>query len=154
QLTFQNCQTCHTTALSKGANTPIAATLWQTGLFHAKVASQPTACVACHSVSLPATNVSTQSSVTYTLPLGGTSTNAAQWMNHGSSFVTGKDCFVCHAADAKASGSAWSKSDSFHGSVTNATTCKECHGLTNGGGSVAGTNNNLPVGLTNSNTVT
>src|SRR5262249_8528465 len=154
QLTFQNCQTCHTGALAKGATTPIASTLWQGGVFHPKLASQPTACVTCHAVSLPAANVSTQSSVTYTPALGGTSTNGAQWMNHGSSYVTGKECFVCHAADAKTSGSAWAKSDSFHKQVSNTTTCKECHGLTNGGGSVVGTNNNLPVGLTNSNMVT
>src|SRR5437868_778976 len=73
---------------------------------------------------------------------------------HGSSSVVGKDCFVCHAADAQTSGSAWSKSDSFHGAVSNPGSCRECHGLTNGGGATAGTNNNLPVGLTNSSTVT
>ncbi len=154
QVTFQNCQTCHTAALSKSANTPITSALWQGGLFHPALASQPAACVTCHAVSLPPSNAPTQSSVTYSLPLGGTSTNTVQWMNHGSSTVAGKDCVVCHAADAKTSGSAWSKSDSFHGHLANAVSCKECHGLTNGGGSVAGTNNNLPVGLTNSNTVT
>jgi hypothetical protein len=154
QLTFQNCQVCHATALSKSANTPIASTLWQPGLFHPTLASQPSACLVCHAVSEPASNAPTQSSVTYNLTLGGTSTNTAQWMNHGSSSVTGKDCVVCHAADAKTSGSAWSKSVSFHPQVSNPSSCKECHGLTNGGGSVAGTNNNLPVGLTNSSTVT
>ncbi len=90
----------------------------------------------------------------YNLTMGGTSTNAAQWMNHGSGSLAGKDCFACHAADAKQSGSAWSKSDSFHGAVSSPSSCSECHGLSNGGGSVAGTNNNLPVGLTNSSTVT
>ena len=154
QITFQNCQTCHTGALAKGKNTPIAATLWQTGAFHASLASQPSACVACHVVSEPAANASTRSSLVYNLTMGGTSTNMAQWMNHGSNSVAGKDCFVCHAADAKTSGSAWSKSDSFHGAVSSPSSCRECHGLTNGGGSVAGTNNNLPVGLTNSSTVT
>jgi len=153
QLTFQNCQTCHTTALSNSAKTPASA-LWQTGVFHASLPSQPSACLDCHAVSKPAANASTQSGVVYNLTLGATSTNTAQWMNHGSSSVVGKDCFVCHAADAQTSGSAWSKSDSFHGAVSNPGSCRECHGLTNGGGSVAGTNNNLPVGLTNSSTVT
>src|SRR6267142_1423201 len=154
QLSFQNCQVCHTAALSKSANTPIVSTLWQPALFHPSLASQPTACVVCHAVSTPAANAPTQSSVTYNMNLGSTSTNTVQWMNHGSNSVVGKDCVVCHAADAKTSGSAWSKSDSFHGHVSNAVSCKECHGLANGGGSVAGTNNNLPVGITNSNTVT
>src|SRR5437870_6718292 len=154
QITFQNCQTCHAGALAKGKNTPIAATLWQTGAFHASLASQPSACVACHLVSEPAANAPTQSSVVYNLTMGGTSTNMAQWMNHGSGSLAGKDCFACHAADAKRSGSAWSKSDSFHGAVSSPSSCRECHGLTNGGGSVVGTNNNLPVGLTNSSTVT
>jgi len=155
QLTFQNCQICHATALSKSANTPAASTLWQAGVFHPSLgASQPSVCLACHAVSEPAANASTQSSVAYNLTVGGTSTNTAQWMNHGSGSVAGKDCFACHAADAKTSGSAWSKSDSFHGPVSSPSSCRECHGLTNGGGSVAGTNNNLPVGLTNSSTVT
>jgi hypothetical protein len=153
QLTFQNCQTCHTTALSNSTKTPVS-TLWQTGAFHPSLPSQPSACLDCHAVSEPAANASTQSSVTYNLPLGGTSSNTAQWMNHGSASVAGKDCFACHAADAKTSGSAWSKSDSFHGPVSSPSSCRECHGLTNGGGSVAGTNNNLPVGLTNSSTLT
>ena len=154
QLTFQNCQLCHATALSRGTSTPDVSTLWQTGAFHASLGSQPGACLTCHAISEPAANASTQSSLNYNLPRGGTSTNAAQWMNHGSGSVTGKDCVTCHAADAKASGAAWSKSDSFHGVVSNPGSCKECHGLTNGGGSTAGTNNNLPVGLTNSSTVT
>jgi len=154
QLTFQSCQVCHATALSKSADTPVASTLWQTGVFHPSLASQPSACLACHAVSEPAANASTQSSVAYNLTAGGTSTNTAQWMNHGSASMAGKDCFACHAADAKTSGSAWSKSASFHGPVSSANSCRECHGLTNGGGAVAGTNNNLPVGLTNSSTVT
>src|SRR6266851_2973197 len=154
QLTFQNCQVCHASALSKSANTPVASTLWQTAVFHASLASQPSACLACHAISEPAANAPTQSSVAYNLTMGGTSTNTAQWMNHGSGSLAGKDCFACHAADAKISGSAWSKSDSFHGPVSSPSSCRECHGLTNGGGSVAGTNNNLPVGLTNSSTVT
>jgi len=155
QITFQTCQTCHTTALSKAANTPMAATLWQTGAYHSSIATtQPKACLDCHTLTRPAANVSTQSSLTYTLAMGSTTTNQAQWMNHGSSSVAGKDCAVCHAADAKQSGSAWSKADKFHGPVASVATCKECHGLTNGGGSVAGTKNNLPAGLTNSTKLT
>src|SRR6266850_1347930 len=154
QLIFQNCQVCHATALSNGGATPVASTLWQTGAFHPSLASQPSACLDCHAISEPAANASTPSSVVYNLALGATSTNTAQWMNHGSSSVAGKDCFACHAADAKTSGSAWSKSDSFHAAVSNPGSCRECHGLTNGGGSVAGTNNNLPAGLTNSSTLT
>src|SRR5262249_43377335 len=66
----------------------------------------------------------------------------------------GKDCAVCHSRDAVRSGSAWNKATKFHGTVANVTTCRECHGLTNGRGTVVGTNNNLPVGLTNSSVVT
>ena len=154
QLKFQNCRSCHTTALSNGAVTPISAALWRPGAFHAGVGTQPLACNDCHTISEPAAGASTRSSVTYNLALGGTSSNAAQWMNHGSPSVVGKDCATCHQADAVASGAAWSKSDSFHKAVASPASCRECHGLTNGGGSVAGTNNNLPAGLTNSTTVT
>jgi Cytochrome c7 and related cytochrome c len=154
QLTFQTCQTCHPSAFAKGSSTPIAATLWQTGAFHGSVATQPSACIDCHSVSEPAAGAATQSAISYTLSSGGTSSNTGQWMNHGSGQVGGKDCVACHAADAKATGSAWSKADSFHAIVTKASTCQECHGLTNGGGSVAGTKNNLPSGLTSSTMAT
>jgi hypothetical protein len=75
-------------------------------------------------------------------------------MSHTSAQVTGLDCVKCHAADAKTSGSAWSKTDSFHKAITSPTTCRECHGLTNGGGSTPGTNNNMPSGLTSSSTLT
>jgi len=154
QITFQSCQTCHGTALSKARNTPIASTLWQVGAYHPALATQPRACVDCHAITKPAANASTQSSWSYTLAMGGTSTNQAQWMNHGSSSVAGKDCVVCHASDAKTSGSAWSNADYFHAAVSTPVSCKECHGLTNGGGSVAGTKNNLPAGLTNSTMLT
>ncbi len=152
QITFQGCQTCHATALSKAKNTPIASTLWSGGAYHASLASQPLACLDCHAITKPA--ASTQSSWMYTLAMGSTTTNQAQWMNHASSSVAGKDCVVCHASDAKASGSAWSKADYFHTAVTAPATCKECHGLTNGNGSVAGTKNNLPAGLTSSSMLT
>ncbi len=65
---------------------------------------------------------------------GGTSTNGAQWMNHGSSLVAGKDCAACHLADAQPTGSVWSRSISLHSAAPLARTCQECHGLVNGGG--------------------
>jgi hypothetical protein len=92
--------------------------------------------------------------VTYALKAGATSTNAAQWMNHGSGLVAGKDCAVCHFNDAQAMGSAWSQSTSLHGSAPLARTCQECHGLVNGGGGTSGAKNNLPAGLTNSTVTT
>jgi hypothetical protein len=118
------------------------------------VAPQPTGCIDCHLVSQPAPNVPTQSTVTYALKAGATSTNAAQWMNHGSGLVAGKDCAVCHFNDAQAMGSAWSQSTSLHGSAPLARTCQECHGLVNGGGGTSGAKNNLPAGLTNSTVTT
>jgi hypothetical protein len=88
------------------------------------------------------------------LALGATASNQAQWMNHTSSTLAGLDCVGCHASDATKPVSAWSKQTKFHGTVTSVTTCKECHGLSNGLGSTVGTNNNLPSGLTSSSVVT
>jgi hypothetical protein len=156
QLTFQNCETCHVAALGNASTTPAAATLFKGGAFHASLTTQPAKCNDCHGVSEPKANASTQSSQSYTLSAGMTSTNQGQWMNHGAATVTGLDCVICHATDASASGSAWNKSDPFHNvtGVTTPTTCQGCHGLLNGGGAVAGTDNNLPSGLTNSSTTT
>jgi mono/diheme cytochrome c family protein len=151
QLSFQACQTCHTGALAKATSTPLSATLWQGGVLHGSVSAQPPSCVECHAVSNPGP---TQSTFSYSLSLGGTATNSAQWMSHTSSAVAGKDCALCHAADAKVSGSAWSRSVSLHTLVASPGSCQACHGLTNGGGTVPGTKNNLPSGLTNSSTVT
>ena len=153
QLAVQNCQVCHGGALAQAATAPPASGQWQGGAFHASISRQPSFCLDCHLVSRPAAASPTQSSVSYTFAAGGTSSNARQWMNHGASWVDGRDCVACHAADAKASGSAWSKSDSFHANVPAANTCQVCHGLGNGGGNVAGTNNNLPSGLTSSSMV-
>ncbi|MBX7099987.1 MAG: hypothetical protein K1X89_19895 [Myxococcaceae bacterium] len=152
RLVFQTCNTCHPSALAAAAGASHAATLWATGAYHPTASPQPTSCTDCHAVSEPAANASTQSSYVYTLPLGGTATNGAQWNNHGATDIAGKDCVVCHAADAKPSGSAWAKSDQFHPRATPAT-CAVCHGTTNGKGTVIGTNNNLPLGLTNTTTV-
>ncbi len=153
QLSFQACATCHASALAGSSATPSLSTAWRPGAYHSSLPSQPTACLDCHLVSEPAAGAPTQSSWSYVLSLGGTSTNAGQWMNHGVTSVAGLDCVACHAADAKPSGSAWSKADLLHTVVLNPTTCNGCHGLTNGGGPVQGTNNNLPAGLTNSSTV-
>ena len=150
QVTNQACQPCHAMGVAQRAQLPATAALFKTGTFHAAVTPQPTACLDCHVVSQPGANLPTQSTWSYALKAGGTSTNGAQWMNHGSSLVAGKDCAACHLADAQAAGAVWSKSISLHGAAPVARTCQECHGLINGGGGVAGTKNNLPDGLTNS----
>ncbi len=154
QLNSQACATCHAAALAGSTATPYLATAWRTGDYHASVASQPTACLDCHAVSEPAPSRSTQSSWTYPLTAGGTGSNAGQWMNHGAAPVAGVDCSTCHGADARSSGSAWSKATQFHPAVAKPGTCQTCHGLANGGGTVAGTNNNLPAGLTSTLTLT
>jgi hypothetical protein len=151
QLTSQACDQCHSTALSRATETPPASTSWSGGQLHARIATQPGKCNECHTVTQP--TKATEGAVTYSLAQGGTATNQAQWMNHTSAQVVGKDCSTCHAADAKSSGGTWSKSTSFHANVPSVTSCQECHGLTNGGGSTPGTNNNMPAGLTNSSTV-
>ena len=154
QLTFQACASCHAAALAGSAATPSLAAAWKPGAFHASLPSQPTGCIDCHSVSEPRPNASTQGSWTYTLAAGGTGSNGGQWMNHGADAVVALDCGACHAADARSAGSAWSKAALFHPVVPAPATCQGCHGLTNGGGAVAGTNNNLPVGLTDSTMLT
>jgi hypothetical protein len=151
QVALQNCGVCHSAALANAGSVAVSA--WRNGAFHASVLAQPTACVDCHAVSEPAPGVSTASNWSYSLVQGGTSTNGSQWMNHGSSSVTGLDCVRCHAADARAAGAAWSKSTLLHAVITAPATCQECHGLTNGGGGAVGTNNNLPLGLTSASTV-
>jgi hypothetical protein len=151
-VTVQRCDACHATALAKSTRTPVAATLWQIGAYHASVTTQPTACLDCHSLSVPATP--TQSSAVYVLASGGTATNGVQWMSHAATGVVGVDCAACHAADARASGAAWSRGTAFHAIVASPDGCQACHGLTNGNGSVVGIGNNLPFGLTDSSTPT
>jgi len=161
-MASQQCKPCHAMGAANRAMLPAVSTLFAGGTFHTSfvfgsttvVAPQPTGCIDCHLVSQPAPNVPTQSTVTYALKTGATSTNGAQWMNHGSSLVAGKDCAVCHQADAKPMGSAWSQSTSLHTSAPLARTCQECHGLVNGGGGTSGAKNNLPSGLTNSTMAT
>ncbi|MBX7100484.1 MAG: hypothetical protein K1X89_22390 [Myxococcaceae bacterium] len=151
QLTFQNCQTCHAAALGKATTLPQAATLFATGALHGSLTAQPATCNECHAVSSPAG--AKASTVQYTFGLGSTASNKPQYMNHAAAVVTGKDCAACHLADAKKTGSAWSTSTALHAKSA-PTTCKECHGTTNGNGAVLGTGNNLPSGLSNSTTTT
>jgi NapC/NirT cytochrome c family, N-terminal region len=164
QLAKQNCQACHAGAMANvnaawsSSASATAPALWKTGAFHQGVAAQPTACIDCHSGTQP--TQATFSSVSYLFAQGAaTSTpgNGPQVMNHASPLVAGRDCAACHKADATSAttaSSVWSKSDSFHAAVRPASTCTECHGTGNGNGSVAGTGNNLPVGLIDSITVT
>lgn len=152
-MTTQACQTCHTMSLARAAMMPATASLWNPGQLHPVSPTQPALCLDCHSNSEPA--AATQGSNTYTFTQGGGSmTNSAQWMNHTSSAVVGRDCSVCHAADAKPMGSAWSKGTELHSHAPSLTQCSVCHGTGNGRGAVHGTNNNLPSGPTNSATVT
>ncbi|HET6147127.1 MAG TPA: hypothetical protein VFH68_06310, partial [Polyangia bacterium] len=155
QLTFQVCQTCHPSAVGDRALLPASVDLWNPGMFHGSVTTQPTGCLDCHTASQPMQFVPTQSSVAYALKAGATSTNTGQWMNHGAAVVAGKDCAACHAGDAKLSGSTWSRATALHAAAAGSVkTCQECHGLINGGGGVAGTRNNLPAGLTSSTVTT
>lgn len=152
QMTSQKCDTCHDSALSRSTQTPVEVTLWETGAFHPSLTTQPALCDECHAVAQP--SMSTQGTTTYNLNQGASPTNQAQWMNHDSGLLAGRDCSVCHAGDATPSGSAWSKDALLHGPIANATSCSECHGLANGRGTVVGTNNNLPDGLIDSMTLT
>ncbi len=152
-MTTQACQTCHTMSLARAAMMPATASLWNPGQLHSVSPTQPALCLDCHSNSEPA--AATQGSNTYTFTQGGGSTtNTAQWMNHTSSAVVGRDCSVCHATDAKPMGSAWSKGTDLHSHAPSLTQCSVCHGTGNGRGTALGTNNNLPSGPTNSATVT
>ena len=158
QLASQACATCHGSALAQAqslaAGAAPSASAWYPGALHASVPAQPTACLDCHAVSEPAPGAATQSTVTYVLSAGGTSSNGGQWMDHGAAPVAGVDCVACHAADAQPSLVGWSRSTSFHAAVASPGACQACHGFQNGNGSVAGTGNNLPDGLTSSSTVT
>ncbi len=152
-VSTQACATCHTGALAKSTTTPVAASLWRPGAYHPSLGTaQPATCLECHSGSAP--TAATQSTVTYALTLGGTASNGGQWMNHTDPSTAGKDCATCHQADAKPAGSAWSRSSAFHAQVAASGACAKCHGLGNGQGTTPGTNNNLPVGLVDSDTVT
>ncbi len=117
--------------------------------FHKNIApSSITSCVDCHTKSAIANPT--------------VSSTDAQHMNHSSTTV-GADCYLCHTTDL-ATGvtpTAFAKSNLFHagtnsnmskaGTVINS--CQECHGLTNGGGSTLGTNNELPATIVSSTTL-
>jgi hypothetical protein len=178
-LTFQACDRCHGASLGQ-YNAPLASAMWGAGTNAGKLhtplgSTQPTKCIRCHGVngiSEPPANTPTQSSVSYTLALGGTSSNSGQWINHFVPIVqdggiTGqRDCYDCHAADAKATGSAWNVATVFHTpALQGLQTCDGCHGLVNKtptvtvsaatvNAGVPGTGNNMPFGLTNSTTTT
>ena len=159
QLSFQECQKCHTGALSAAPGTTAgalaaASTLWQGGTLHAGLgALQPKTCGECHASAVPA--VSSASATVYNFASGGgSSSNGAQWMNHAAGDALSQDCSFCHLADAKPSGAAWSTSDRFHTPVPAPASCQQCHGLTNGNGAVQGTKNNLPAGVSASATKT
>jgi hypothetical protein len=151
-LTFQSCESCHLGALAKATTATLTSALWGPATapsrFHSVLgATQPGACVRCHAVSTPVGL--TQSSESYVLAQGGTATNAGSWITHTATTVAGKDCVLCHAADADPT-PVWSKGPpggAFHAHVPAVTTCNGCHG-------VAGANNNLPTGLNDSTTVT
>ena len=151
QITTQSCETCHGMALGRAANTPASASLWNPGVYHGSLNTQPAQCNECHAVSQP--SGATQGTMNYMLAQGGTASNQGQWMNHASAQLAGKDCAACHATDAKRTGSAWNKGSKFHGPAA-VSTCRECHGLTNGRGTVVGTNNNLPTGFNNTSVIT
>jgi len=151
-VTLQACATCHGNALAAATTAPTATTLWKTGAYHPSLSAQPTSCLDCHAGTDP--TGATQGTVRYSMPQGGTTTNGAQWMNHTDPSVTGKDCATCHQADATTTGAPWSPATAFHAKVPSVTACAGCHGLTNGKGSVVGTNNNLPAGLIDTATTT
>ncbi len=151
QITFQNCGTCHTTALGRAVSMPAWAS-WDDGAYHPSLSSQPTVCVDCHAISEP--SGTTQSGVSYSLAEGGTATNGGQYMTHRSTYVTGRDCAACHASDARTSPTGWSDTTAFHAAVSSVTSCQGCHGLTNGNGSMPGTGNNMPTGATTTSVVT
>jgi hypothetical protein len=151
QMKTQACATCHTGALANAAT--VAATAWSGGQFHPSTPTQPTQCTDCHAVTVP--SAATASSTSYALAQGKTANNETQWMSHAATYVAGKECAMCHLADAKASGARWSTSLGFHAAVPKGvTSCAPCHGLSNGNGSVAGSGNNLPAGLVDAAFVT
>lgn len=134
----QDCLACHAQPTSAQASSP-ATSNWAGGLYHGKISTAPTLCIDCHTGQKP-TGVTT-------------STVDSQHMSHQSATL-GAECATCHLNDQNTSPRAWQKSALFHAKVSNPATCQDCHGLTNGGGSVPGTNNDLPAGLTYSDTKT
>lgn len=137
----QDCGSCHKLPTAAQLTLP-ALSSWAGGLFHASLpnaASQPTACTECHTADGP-------TAITV-------STYDTQHMNHKSARVTA-ECATCHMSDTTSNPRAWNKSTLFHLSGAAAPlSCQECHGLGNGS-TVAGTGNDIPAGVTLSDTLT
>ena len=138
-------------ALAKATARRCAATLWQTGAFHASLGTAAVRLPRLSRGLQPAAGASTQSTLTYALASARPAATARQWMNHGSGHVAGKDCAACHAADAKTSGQRLeqvrSRSTPRSRSVT---TCQECHGAHERRWLRGGYQEQSPAGLTNS----
>lgn len=134
----QDCMACHSLPNTTQANSP-AITDWSGGLYHGKIITTPNSCVDCHTGQKP-------SGVTV-------SSVDTQHMSHQSSNL-GTECATCHLNDQNSYPRAWQKNTLLHSYLSNPNSCQDCHGLTNGGGSIAGTNNDLPAGLTYSDTKT
>lgn len=134
------CSVCHVLSSAQIVAAPKTTASWRGGTFHKNtMPATITTCVECHTTK-PALTVSSYD---------------GQHMNHGSAMLP-SDCVSCHRSELVpgATPTVWLKTAVFHNVVANPSTCKECHGLTNGGGSTIGTNNDLPVGLSNSSTRT
>lgn len=106
QLTFQQCDRCHTGAL--------ASQVWKPGELHAHVS--PTECVDCHK---PA-SVPTDLRMSAWMYKG-----QAQLMNHQTAMVSARDCAFCHALSAPP---VWSKSTILHRPGITPAACRTCHG--------------------------
>ncbi len=142
-----DCSACHAMTNATIAGKAAATASWSGGLFHKfQSPTAITSCSDCHTAK--PTTAPTVSS------------NDSQHMNHTSTFVSA-NCYQCHKNDLVAGATpttaSWSKSDLFHVAGSTSTvaggtvsSCQECHGLSNGGGSVAGTNNDIPAALTTS----
>lgn len=165
-----NCKTCHVfNSSSEAANntaigaTAVASASWNNGKYHSVTSpTSITSCSDCHS-----TKPTTLSSSGYSYSVSvfaisnsasGTPATMAQHMNHTTSNLSA-DCVSCHNSTsgdltAGVTPTSWSKTTIYHNTYPSPGTCKECHGLSNGGGSLAGTNNDIPSAFTASITLT
>ncbi len=144
-----DCNSCHTLTNTQ-INTLVTAngkvsTNFASAFYHKNITpASITSCMDCHTKT--------------TIVNSTVSTTDTQHMNHNSSSV-GNDCYLCHSNDlvAGVTPTAFAKTNLLHAGTNTSLTkagatissCQECHGLTNGGGAVAGTNNDLPGGLVN-----
>src|SRR5262249_8808332 len=110
-------------------------------------------CLDCHSVSLPAS--ATQSAVSYRFVTGGTSSNALQWMNHGDPEMAGEGWAGRPPAAPRGPGGGCGQTGTPPPPPPAPPSLPASHRLGNGMGSTTpGINNNMPSGLTASNTLT